>query len=160
MIQPLTIGSPLPTTSHSQNGSFRHDSQGPSPKPAQLEIPTAWGRKKERKHAALLALSVACLLAEGTISCHPPLSKHLAAARAAQVIQLQPEPGQPKESSESWEEWRDRPEVGGGSRDSGETPTRGVIKPLGPFFWIAICCVVNHDKAMVNPMFLNPVSGC
>lgn len=68
-------------------------------------------RKKERKHAALLALSVACLLAEGTISCHPPLCKHLAAARAAQVIQLQPEPGQPKESSESWEEWRDRPEV-------------------------------------------------
>ena len=119
MIQPLTIGSPLPTTSHSQNGSFRHDSQG-SPKPAQLEIPTARGRKKERKHAALLALSVACLLAEGTISCHPPLSKHLAAARAAQVIQLQPEPGQPKESSESWEEWRDRPEVGGGSRDSGK----------------------------------------
>eukprot|EP00435_Cladocopium_sp_Y103_P032422 s1612_g8.t1 len=67
--------------------------------------------KQERKRAALLALSVACLLVEGAISCHPPvLSKYLAAARTAQVVQLQPAPGQTKESSESWE-WRDRPEA-------------------------------------------------
>eukprot|EP00435_Cladocopium_sp_Y103_P034302 s1612_g8.t2 len=69
------------------------------------------GNKQERKRAALLALSVACLLVEGAISCHPPvLSKYLAAARTAQVVQLQPAPGQTKESSESWE-WRDRPEA-------------------------------------------------
>ena len=95
---------------------------GPSPKLAQLELLSlARGRKSDRRRAALLALSVACHLAEGAISCHPPLSKYLAAAREAQVIQLQPVPGQPRQSSETWEEPRDRPEVEGGSEDGGET---------------------------------------
>ena len=58
------------------------------------------GRKEVRRRAALLALSVACLLQRQQTTSAPQLSKHLAAARAAQVLQLQSLPGQV--GSESW----------------------------------------------------------
>ena len=51
----------------------------------------AQGRKQDRKRAALLALMVACLLHKRQ-TIKPQLSKHLTAARAAQVLQLQPLP--------------------------------------------------------------------